>query len=54
MTQYINAFICNYDEPGHYYLEVESSIECMSPQHYYIMGLTIVGVSIYYPLSSFL
>ncbi|KAM3142483.1 hypothetical protein pb186bvf_005385 [Paramecium bursaria] len=54
MTQYINAFICNYDEPGHYYLEVQSSIECMSPEHYYIMGLTIIGVSIYYPLSSFL
>lgn len=54
MTKYIEAFVCDYDEPGNYYMYANPDVECASPEHFIYMGLAFFGSAIYYPLSTFL
>lgn len=53
MKSFIDAFVCDYDVTP-YVMVRDSSIECLSSNHYLYMGLALIGVAIYYPLSTYL
>ncbi|CAK69852.1 unnamed protein product (macronuclear) [Paramecium tetraurelia] len=56
MKSFIDAFVCDYDIVGSvsYVLVRDHSVECLSEQHYIYMGLAFLGVSIYYPLTTYM
>ncbi|CAD8161671.1 unnamed protein product [Paramecium pentaurelia] len=56
MKSFIDAFVCDYDVAGSvtYVLVRDNSVECLSDQHYIYMGLAFLGVSIYYPLTTYM
>lgn len=53
MKTFMDAFICDYTSFP-YKFERNTSLECLSDYHYIYMGLALLGVGIYYPLSTYL
>lgn len=53
MKTYIDSFVCNYKVKP-YVLIRDTSIECLSDTHSVYVGLAMIGVVIYYPLSTYL
>ncbi|CAK75391.1 unnamed protein product (macronuclear) [Paramecium tetraurelia] len=53
MRTFMDAYICDYSSLPYKFAR-ETSVECLTSEHYIYMGLGLIGVGIYYPLSTYL
>jgi hypothetical protein len=53
MTTFIDAFVCNFNVKPFVMLR-DPTIECLGDTHFLLIALSLVGIGIYYPLSTFL
>ncbi|CAD8042913.1 unnamed protein product [Paramecium primaurelia] len=53
MRTFMDAYICDYSDLPYKFAR-NTSIECLSTNHYIYMGFGLLGVGIYYPLSTYL
>lgn len=53
MRTFMDAYICDYSDIPYKFAR-NTTIECLSTDHYIYMGLGLIGVGIYYPLSTYL
>ena len=56
MKTHIDAFVCRWDGPAPWYLYRAASgstqIECLSTKHVTLMCMSILGLLLYYPVST--
>lgn len=53
MRTFMDAYICDYSNLPYQFFR-DKTIECLTNYHYIYMGLGLIGVGIYYPLSTYL
>lgn len=54
MRTFIDSFICVWEGEAPWYLYRDSTIECLSNEHLVLMVGSIIGLIVYYPVSTFM
>lgn len=50
----MDSYACDFAGTRPYHLIRDNNIECFSPEHMFLMGCGLVGLIIYYPISTFM
>jgi hypothetical protein len=54
MRTFIDTYVCKWSGERPWYLYRDSSLVCLSDEHIYYIVLGLLGMFIYYPLSTFM